>query len=279
MTLAINFDEWEHLQSTLMNAHNRLVREEFSDVGGDNWEPSITGSRASMRVAATIQQNDTAPMVACRLFFYYFTLRKAQDLQPMVYSYPVEDTQAVRKFKPQIVLFFQEDEDEVENGFMPLRARISYRLMNETSTSITKTELTSFANRIKTEFGANNGYLWRKGKDMATYKDVENGYDFQLLVRSKADAKELISKVLDTNQDTPDWKYLQYKENDEPTSAYPTLPPNQVILGDATREPRRRPIGTVRFLYSYCDIWGRGKPVILYDRSFRYTNALVSELL
>jgi hypothetical protein len=279
MTLAINFDEWEHLQSTLMNAHNRLVREEFSDVGGDNWEPSITGSRASMRVAATIHKNDTAPMVACRLFFYYFTLRKTQDLQPMVYSYPVEDTQAVRKFRPQIVLFFQEDEDEVEDGFMPLRARISYRLMNENSTSITQTELTSFANRIKTKFGANNGYIWRKGKDMATYKDVENGYDFQLLVRSKADAKELISKVLDTNQDTPDWKHLQYKENDEPTSAYPTLPPNQVILGDAIREPRRRPIGAVRFLYAYCDIWGRGKPVILYDRSFRYPNVLVRDLL
>jgi hypothetical protein len=162
---------------------------------------------------------------------------------------------------------------------MPLRARISYRLMNETSTSLTKTELTSLANRIKTEFGASNGYIWRKGKDMATYKDVENGYDFQLLVRSKTDAKELISKILDTNQDTPDWKFLQYKENDEPTSAYPTLPPAQVILGDSIREPRRRPIGEVRFLYAHCDIWGRGKPVILYDRSFRYLNALVSELL
>ena len=147
--------------------------------------------------------------------------------------------------------------------------------MNETSESITKTELIAIANRIKLEFGTNNGFVWKKGKDLASYTDKAKGYQFQLLVRNKTDAKNIISRVLDTNNDSPNWDKLSYKEADNPTGAYPTVPSNISILNQIVKEPRIRPIADVRFQYAYCNIWGKKQPVTLFDRSFKYFDALV----
>lgn len=134
--------------------------------------------------------------------------------------------------------------------------------------------MTAIATRIKTEFGINNGFVWKKGKDLASYIDKPKGYQFQLLVRNKTDAKEIITKVLNTNNDTPNWANLSYKESDEPNNAYPIIPGNVSILNQTRKKPRIRPIASVRFQYAYCSLWSKPQPVILYDRTFRYLEAL-----
>lgn len=48
-----NFSEWEHLQSVLIRAQNKFVREEFKDLGGDDWIPDINTPRGSLRQACT----------------------------------------------------------------------------------------------------------------------------------------------------------------------------------------------------------------------------------
>ena len=146
--------------------------------------------------------------------------------------------------------------------------------MNESSTTITKTELTSLANRIQLEFASGNGYVWKKGRDMATYQDKNNGYDFRILTISKTEAKELITKVLDTNQDVPNWEYLQYKETDDSLGAYPSNPGSHIILGETRKKPRKRPVANVRFQYATADVWGLTTPIVLCDRSFRFIETL-----
>lgn len=271
MPLPENFNDWEHFSDVLRQVYNREVRKEFSDADDDD----ISTPRNSLKQACLIKDNDNEAMISARMNFYYYTLRKAQDLQQPVYSIPIEDYDSVRKYRPQVLLFFKEDYADLEDGYQPITGRISFRLMDETSTSLTKAELTTIATRIKTQFGNNSqGYIWRRGKDMAVYTDKPNGYDFKLLVRNINDAKELVEKVLDIDNKIPDWQYLTYKENGEPSQAFPTLPPLQNILGTQIRMPRRRPIASVRFQYSVCQIHGRGKPVPLYDRILRFRNAL-----
>lgn len=274
MTLPEGFSEWEHLQSTVTRFFNKLVREEFSELGDETWDPDISIPRGSLRHACTIKDDDTNAMLILRYLLFYITLRKARDMQQIVVGNPKGAVDAGRRYRPQVGFYFREDEADVDAEYEPIAGQISYRLIDETSETVTQTELNSLAARIKAEFGTGQGYVWKKGKDMGTYRDYAKGYDFRILCRTETDAKELISKVLDTNNDNPDWKYFHYKVADQPTSAYPTIPDNQSILGKITKEPRKRPIANVRFQYSYLNLWGKTKPIYLYDRTLMFPEAI-----
>ncbi len=264
---------WRNLRDFLRRYYNKEVNEWFRDEPDP--VPDNSTSRKQAKRACLIMPKDSQNIALLKTLNFRYVVQRVH-LVPDVFGVPVGKLDSQRKYRPQIWLEFLEDELDIEGGYARVEGRISYRLMNEDSESITRTELTTIANRIKSQFGLNNGYIWKKGKDYASYTNKEKGYQFQLLVRNKTDAKELITKLLATNNDSPNWKYLSYKEADNPNEAYPTIPPNQIILGKPMREPRRRPIADVRFQYAYCSIWGNPNPLILYDRSFRYNNTLVS---
>lgn len=163
-----------------------------------------------------------------------------------------------------IKLFFLESYQDVDPEYTPVSGEITFRLMTQTSETLTEAELTAYANKIKAVFGT-PPLKWKKGKDMAAYTDKEKGYQLQLLVRSKADAKVLIENILDIQSHTPDWKFLNYKENDEPTEAFPTIPDKTTILGKQRKLPRNRPIAEVVFQYATCHVHGLPNSICLYD--------------
>ena len=47
------------------------MREYFSDLGGESWEPEITSNRGALRVACTMNDADTATMMLMRLYLFY----------------------------------------------------------------------------------------------------------------------------------------------------------------------------------------------------------------
>ncbi|MGK7958422.1 MAG: hypothetical protein AB4063_24660, partial [Crocosphaera sp.] len=145
------------------------------------------------------------------------------------------------------------------------------------SESITKAKLTTIANKIKTEFGVSNGYTWKKGKEYYSYTDKEKGYQLQILGFNEPEARQLINKVLDIQGHSFQGKRFRKAVNDDPTEAYPTIPPTQSILGESVKEPRIRPVATVRFQYAIANIWGKPDLIPLYDRTFKYLNALVTD--
>ncbi len=263
---------WRNLRDFLRRYYNKEVNEWFRDEPDPL--PDNSSSRKQAKRACLIMPKDSQNIALLKTLNFRYVVQRVH-LVPDVFGVPVGNLDAQRKYRPQVFFHFLEDELDKEGGYDRVRGKISYRLMDETSETISTNDLITIANRIKSEFGVNNGYIWRKGKDLATYVDTENGYGLKLLVRSKTEGKELITKILDTKNDTPNWKYLAYKEADIPTVTYPTIPPNTTILNKPYREPRIRPIADVRFQYAYCSIWGKPKPVILYDRSFRYVNTLV----
>ena len=270
-----NFSGYSNMVQAIADVQNKIVREEFNDVAELDID-DINKPRSVLRNACLIDSDEKSiQTVILKMMFFYIVLRKARDLQQPYYGIPIGTDEAQRKYKPQIELFFQQDWEDVEDIEIRVEGRISFRLMDETAATITKTELTNLAREIKAKFAIANGYKWKKGKDMCSYTDKDKGYQLQLLVFSKSEAKDLIKDVLSIQDHTPDWSKMHYKENEAPAEAYPLVRGNKTILGKVYKEPRLRPTETVRFQYAVAKIHGIGKPIPLVDRSGTFFDPLV----
>lgn len=264
----------ETLQSIIRKWQNRELREYFSDYGVDeSWDPDLTTPRGQL--AHALRHDDEDPYLVTLLKCWFFEHIKGQAYRVPYYGIPVSSFQESRKFMPQIKLVFREDLEDVEPGYPPVEGEITFRLMG--ATDITKSQAEVFATRVKLAFGAGGaGYLWRKGKDMATYTDWAKGYQLQILTRSEAEAREVITKVLDIQNDAPNWAKLNYSENAAPAEAYPTIPDRELIYGELRRLPRKRPVADCRFQYALLHLHGVAAPIVLYDRSYTYAAALAT---
>ena len=99
--------------------------------------------------------------------------RITADVQ--VYGIPTTIYQENNKFVPQILLYFIEDIEDVEENWNPVAGLVKVRVVGESYDTITEAKALTLANKIKTEFAANNGYIWRKGKVICSYKDLDAG--------------------------------------------------------------------------------------------------------
>lgn len=270
-------DPWEQLQDVVMWCHNRRVVEEFRDLtpNDEEWEANLNTPRSRLRFASTIKDNDSAIMILNRLWLFYVIMGKASDFQGPVYGIPITGFQEARKFAPQIQLYFLEDPQDVDQGYAPVSGQITFRLMNQSSDTLTESELNSYALKIRTAFSTGNGFVWRKGKKMAAYTDRAKGYQLQLLVQDESEARRLIEQVLDIQNHTPDWGKLNLSENQNEGSRYPVVSGTDFILGRTRRRPRARPRADVRFQHAVCHIHGLPNPVVLVDRSRSFRNPLV----
>ncbi|MEG5159576.1 hypothetical protein QUB37_03885 [Microcoleus sp. AT3-A2] len=172
-----------------------------------------------------------------------------------------------RKGRPQLYIYFEEDEEDIEPGYDPIRSRISMRLMDKTDTSLSRADLNQYTTKIQNIFGTGGGKIWKRGKDMASYTDWENGYQLQLLVRSKTDGEELIKQFLSIQNVSFAKKKYFYKENQDVINAYPTNPGSEIVLGKEIKKARYRPIAEIRFQAAWISLASIRKPVYLVDQS------------
>ncbi len=261
--------------SVITQIQNRIVKEDFRDVGDDDWEPDISTPRSSLRTACTVRANDSAIMVILRLFLYYIVLRKAQDMQIPYYGMPIAETQATFKFKPQVCLYFQQSALDYPSNSNPVTGTISFRLMNQTSTSITKSKVTQIANLVKTHFGGSTPFVWKKGRIMVTYNNWEEGVAWQILSLNATEGERVIKQLLKVQGSTFNDKYMNVNENAAPLEKYPSNPGSQSILGELTKKPRQRPLANVVFRYATLSIHGTSRPEHLYDTTNRLVDTVV----
>lgn len=271
MALPQGFSEWEHLQSVIMQVHNRIVREEFEDADDDD----IATPRSSLKQACLLKDSDSAIQTLIRYWLFYVDIRKAQDLNTPVYGIPIPGYQEARKFKPQIQLYFQEDYNDIEAGFAPVTGEISFRLMTESEESLTENDARNYAQKIKTAFGSGSRFVWKKGKVQAVYTDRKHGYQLRLLVKTEAEGRRIVEQVLDIQGHAPDWKNLNISENAEPSARFPSLPSSERIFGKTRRLPRQRPTADVRFQYALLHIHGLPHPIVLVDYAKVFRNPLL----
>lgn len=264
------FNDTEHLQSVLMQVHNRIVKKEFSDITDDD---DISTPRSSLKRACLLRDDDSLLMLLSRYALFYFDLRKASDLQAPLYTIPVDSYQQSVKFLPQVVLYFKEDLSDIEEGYSPIDAEISFRLMSETSETYSETKARTLANKIKTEFAAANGYRWKKGRVKLSYRAPDEGYHLSINSFSEVEGKQVINKILDIQSDVLDGDKLIISQL-ESTPAI--VPPTRLIYGKSRRLPRKRPVGFVRFIYAELHLWGIPNAITLVDLSGRRKAPLVT---
>ncbi|MDG2616979.1 hypothetical protein P7L53_12085 [Thermoleptolyngbya sichuanensis XZ-Cy5] len=271
MTLPENFRDFEFVQSTIKMIYNREVATEFRDIGLD--DDGIATPRAALKTACRIEDNDSALQMLLRMFLYYFILRKARDFQRPVYGMPLDDYQSAHKFSPCVHLYFRQDTAATPPGRAPVRARLSYRVRNETSLTITEAELRSQALRIRNEFVVNNrGWRWSKGRLLVTYKDLERGLNLQIYALNKAEGIQVIRKVCDCAQAPYDSDLVVTHESEQD---FPANPGMQNILGRSRRRPVRRPVAAVRFVRATASIWGLPQDITLVANPLGRANPLV----
>lgn len=265
----------ELIQQFCLRYVNKAVREHFKDLDSVlDEELSTANSRHVAKMVSLHKDKDPITLTVARLLCFYFSMGNFEaelgnnDVEKYVPT-------RLRRYKPQIKLYFLEDIADVDTGYSRLDGTITFRLMGETSETITKSDLTTYATRVKNLFGIGSGYVWKKGKIMYSYSDWEKGYQLQMLCRNITDAKNLVEKVLDIQNHTPDWKYLNIEENAEPIERYPTIPHTKTILGKPVKDSRERPICEVRFKEGMYKIPGLKNWRCLYDRTGSRKNPIL----
>jgi hypothetical protein len=244
-------------------------------VGDDDWEKDISTPRASLRLACTHEEADSIDMTILRLWLFFGILRKAQDFHPAIFGIPSNSFQETTRYYPQVHLYFEEKSSEADVGYKPLRSQISFRLIGETTETLTSAEVLVIANKIKTLFSTTIPFFWKRGKELYSYIDQAKGYYFQILCFDETQAKKIVEQVLDIRGHTPTWKLLNTKTNSEPTTSYPTIPVTKTILGKPYKQPRCRPVGTVHFKAATLHIHGKPSPIVLVDPDRRYAASIV----
>jgi hypothetical protein len=264
MSLPENFNEWEHLQDQVRRIHNEEVREWFSNAP----DLDISTPRASLKHACLIKDDDSVGMVQLRQWLFEVQAKHAKSLQPDIYGLPVTTFQTQVEFKPQVQLYFMESLRDVESGYSPVEAEISFRLTeSQYQQDVSPAEAKILANKIRSAM-ATPLFTWAKGRILCTYKDSDRGYNFQLYTTNEAEGKRVIEQVLDIRSHSPDWDYLVVHESKR---NFPIVPPTKTVYGKSRRQPRKRPRANVRFRYATLHLYGLQNPVNLVDTTgFRH---------
>lgn len=270
-----NFSPTEQFQDVAKKVWNKLAREYFRDVTGSGDDLDLAAPRQALLKACLHTEGDELALTIGRMLLFLHGTTWLRNQFPTVAGTLLDEIDGGVAYRPRITLFFVEDGTDVEAGYAPVEMECSFRLPNETSTTISKSELTILANKIKTTFGTGNGYVFRKGRKMVNYRDRVKGYDFRLRARDLSDAKDLIRDILALNGDVMDGTLLKFSQTDDEAEAYPYNPGTQTILGKSRSKPRRRPMTTVRFRHAYCTVAGVGRPVYLYSKYSYIPDVLV----
>ena len=189
------------------------------------------------------------------------------------YGVPSEQFQEAVEGRPQVFFYFSQDEASVPEGQGRVTAEYSFRLMNETSATITPSKALTLARSIKEHFIAGNkGIVFTKGKTIYKYYDEPKGYRLRLYGNNEGGAEDLIHKILAVREHTYDEKKLVVCSPKRASNSNPTT--KKTVYGKKLSEQRYRPTANVRFRYSYLYIHGITKPIFLVDTTGRHFEAL-----
>ena len=259
------------LQRKLMRApnigFNAEVQRWFKDL-----DSNADIGRRALRDSLLIQANESRTSAMFKVQYFRDFVQKVHS-QPAIIGIPKEhfDLEINIEYKPVISLYFQQDREAVPLGYSPVRAEISFRLMDESETTLTETKIKSLAKKIRTDFAPNNGFTFKKGKNIALYNDKENGYFLQLYVINEVEWVELVRKVLSIQNHTYDenkFRITQPKRNSLNATE------NTIIAGETYKKLRWRPTATVRFQWASLTVRTRPFPYWLVDRTLSRPQAI-----
>lgn len=263
MPLPSDFTPWEHLQNVVLTSYNRDVRRAFRDAPDDNLE----NPRSSLKLACLARDDDSAIMTAIRMNLFYFTLRRARDLQATMVGIPKSTFDQSVVYHPQIRFYFSQPRETVKQGDLPDDGEFSFRLMNVTEATINESLARKYAVKIKSLFvSGGKGIEWHKGSTEYSYHDKELGYRLGLNCIGKGEAQEMITRILQVQSHKPEWEKLTVHD---PGKRSENTAKRKLVYGKQVKQPRFRPETKIRFRYAELIIRSLNKPITLVDLTGR----------
>lgn len=256
---------WPKIRKLLRAPDIGFNAEVFRYFKNENLDPADVGGRIKVRDFCLIGAKDSRSTALSKIQYFRDQVQRAH-LKPTIIGVSKSELDASisPKYKPHVILYFRQDLNAVPNGMTAIEARISFRLMNQTSTSITRIKIEALASRIRAELAVHPGWTFDKGKYIVHYNDPELGYHLQIYALSTTEGERVVKKILSIQNHVFNEKLLS---NSTPGRNSENTPSNIKILGKTYKEPRWRPTASVRFLYADLILHDLPEPICLVDRS------------
>lgn len=231
-----------------------------------------TPGRLVLRDSLLIGAKDSRTTALFKIQYFRDQVQKVH-LSPSIIGVPKEqfDIGIEFTYKPIVQLYFQQDRGAVVEDYAPVTAEISFRLMNESTETITKANLETLATKIKSEFALGQGYTFNKGKIIAHYRDKTLGYYLRLYVVNETEGVEVVKKVLDIQNHSYNDDFFRVTQ---PKKSSVNTTTTQTIAGKPYKKIRWRPTATVRFQWASILIHGTPDAIYLVDRTLSRPYAL-----
>jgi hypothetical protein len=178
------------------------------------------------------------------------------------YGMPTEYVHTSFDLKPQVKFIFQEKAELAKKKKRrPLIHEASFRLMGETTSTITKAKIEQLENKIQAQFPKT--YVLKAGRFTFTYYNNDTGFRTKIHAYSMTEAKELLTKLNHVSGQTIDWSKFKKTEwvdkNFEATNYV-------MVLGKRKKLPQPRAITDCFLSKVELKLHGNLKDIYLYRR-------------
>lgn len=152
-------------------------------------------------------------------------------------------------------------------------AETSFRIMDKSDdpksplAKIDKSDLRTYATRIKEQFATPNLFTWEKGKEVLSYRNRWQGFDGQWwLCRNQIAGQTLLAKLLAVAGLPLDRSKVRISKATDELAAFPTNPPDVVVLGEPAKQETERPLVDVNFYRAEIKLSKLRRPIPLVER-------------
>lgn len=222
-------------------------------------------SEIAMKLGCTPTEDDSLNTIILKLFLYYFIFRNMRDLYPEIYGMPNFNLHENLRFLPQVLLYFSEDKEDPD--YTPIDAQITFRIMGDVSQA-TVDQLARKIFQIFTNSGKGPLYKWKKGQKKLTYRDNQNGCNFQVNCFDFTEGIQVIKDVLSIRNITFEPLNLTKSQLE---GSYPTIPEETTVLGKRVKKPRRYRSSPLPL---ELHIHGLPQPITLVDSTHKKRRAM-----
>jgi hypothetical protein len=261
-------NEIERFQDFCRKYINRKVKDHFSDLGDERWQPDFNVDRHFTRWVCTHQDKDPLTLTVGRLLVYFFKIQGLLD-EPL-YTIPSTRLQQSVETIPQIIINFQETAQSArENRRVknPLGAEHYLRFDGDFSS---EAEVQRIARKVQQIF-ATPVFSFQKGVLKYTYQDKRKGILIIVATPNETQARNVIEKLLAVIDERPSWKKLTESRSNRDFTETETVR----INGKTYKKPRRRQLGTVYFISAELHVEGLPGNIRLIDLGGRYSSAIL----
>ncbi|MBD2204940.1 hypothetical protein H6G33_04225 [Calothrix sp. FACHB-1219] len=257
--------DWAQLRKVLRNgdSFNREVYDWFKDADSNN-------TRKALRDDLLIGAKDSIAIAQVKMRAFREIIQKTH-LKPDIIGMPKIDVDADVTYKPEVTLFFKQNKESVPKGKTAKTARMSYRLMNQTSSSLSKAELRTLGQNIYNDFAKPTPYRFNKGKIIGWYVKPEDGLNLQIYAHTSEIGETVARKIIAHRNLTFDDNIFKFTT---PNRNSDTTPGTITILGETQQKPIWRPTVFVEFEHASINLHNDTQIRVLCDLSGTYANPM-----